>query len=114
MLVDALRTLGNSSDAWDKTGFKAKFIPTSTKPTGWSGAWFDLEQYPKKLQEQDQSTLSRQGRCWESHGCGHRGSNGCCSESTNRLNFGRVKEKVGPCMSSSNHGRELDALLCRL
>ena len=56
----------------------AKFIPTSTKPAGWVGTWYNPETYPQKLQDDKGTTLLQQGRCWGCRGSGHRGSNECC------------------------------------
>ena len=56
----------------------AKFIPTSTKPAGWVGTWYNPEAYPQKLQDSERTTLLQQGRCWGCRGSGHRGSDECC------------------------------------
>ena len=56
----------------------SKFIPTSTKPAGWVGTWYDPEAYPRKLQDSERTTLLQQGRCWGCRGSGHRGSDECC------------------------------------
>ena len=56
----------------------SKFIPTSTKPAGWVGTWYNPEAYPQKLQDSERTTLLQQGRCWGCKGSKHRGSNECC------------------------------------
>ena len=35
----------------------SKFIPTSTKPVGWVGKWYDPEAYLQKLQDDKRTTL---------------------------------------------------------
>ena len=56
----------------------AKFIPTSTKPAGWVGKWYNPEAYPQKLQDDKRATLLQQGRCWGCRRLEHRGSDECC------------------------------------
>ena len=56
----------------------SKFIPTSTKPVGWVGKWYDPEAYPQKIQDDKRTTLLQQGRCWGCRGSRHRGSFECC------------------------------------
>lgn len=71
-----------AAGAKDKSGrtsnVNAKFFPTSTKPAGWRGTWYEPERYPETLQKEDRSTLSREGRCWGCRGSGHRRSDECC------------------------------------
>ena len=64
----------------------ARCMPTSTRPQGWIGAWYNPEQQPRKLQGDDRATLSRQGRCWGCRGSGHRESDECFSLHSRRLN----------------------------
>ncbi|MCJ1462486.1 hypothetical protein MMC07_001088 [Pseudocyphellaria aurata] len=66
----------------------AKFIPTSTKPGGWIGAWYEPERHPKKLKDKDRRLLSREGRCFRCRGSGHRGSDECCPSLGRRFNVG--------------------------
>ena len=64
----------------------AKFIPTATKPAGWVGTWYDSETNPRKLRDDERTTLLQQGRCWGCRGSGHRGSDECCPLTNRRLN----------------------------
>ena len=64
----------------------SKFIPTSTKPAGWVGTWYDSETNPRKLRDDERTTLLQQGRCWGCRGSGHRGSDECCPLTNRRLN----------------------------
>ena len=41
----------------------SKFIPTSTKPAGWVGTWYNPKAYPRKLQNNKRTTLLQQGKC---------------------------------------------------
>ena len=56
----------------------SKFIPTATKPAGWVGTWYDLETNPRKLQDDERTTLLQQEKCWGCRGSSHRGSDECC------------------------------------
>ena len=73
----------------------AKFIPTSTKPAGWVGTWYNPESYPRKLQDVERATFLQQGRCWGCRGSGHRGSDACCPSTNQKLNTtARAVEEV--------------------
>lgn len=37
--------------------------PTAFKPVGWSGTWYNPDLKPKKLENNDRTTLLCQGRC---------------------------------------------------
>ena len=41
----------------------SKFIPTSTKPAGWVGTWYNPKVYPRKLQDSKRTTLLQQRKC---------------------------------------------------
>lgn len=61
--------------------------PIATKLAGWSGAWYDPDPKPKKLENDNRIRLSCQGRCWICRGLGHCESNNCCSEFKKQLNL---------------------------
>ena len=61
-----------------------KPAPTIVKPTGWTGAWYDPDPNPKKLENDDRETLSAQSRCWACRGSGHRGSDSICPQHKKR------------------------------
>ena len=64
----------------------ANFIPTSTKPAGWVGTWYDPKAYPQKLQDNKRTTLLQQGKCWGCRGSSYRRSDECCLLTNRRLN----------------------------
>ena len=68
---------GRSADT-NSFSVNARFMPTSTKPAGWVGTWYNPEQQSRKLQGVDKAMFLRQGRCWVCRGSGHRGSDACC------------------------------------
>ena len=78
------KPVNTSSNA--NTNPNAKFIPTATKPAGWVGTWYDSETNPRKLRDDERTTLLQQGRCWGCRGSGHRGSDECCPLTNRRLN----------------------------
>ena len=64
----------------------SKFIPTATKLAGWVGMWYDSETNPRKLRDDERTTLLQQKRCWGCRGSRHCGSNECCPLTNRRLN----------------------------
>lgn len=75
-----------------------KFIPCTKKPTGWVGVWYEPEQYPKKLEQNEKWELTRQGRCWKCRGSGHKagdekdGKTFCPSRKEKKVNVQKVEE----------------------
>ena len=83
----------NTSSAGAGASANAQFMPTSTRPQGWVGTWYNHEPQPRKLQGDDRATLSRQGRCWGCRGSGHRGNDECCPSHAKRLNAVHTREE---------------------
>ena len=61
----ALKGSGKPVNTSSSINPNAKFIPTSTKPAGWVGTWYNPESYTRKLQDDERATLLQQGRCWD-------------------------------------------------
>jgi retrotransposon gag protein len=52
--------------------------PTSKKPNGWAGPWYDPVANPKRMDDTEKERMIRQGRCWSCRGSGHRSTDDCC------------------------------------
>lgn len=76
-----------------------KLKPCAKKSSNWVGAWYEPEEHPKKLEQDDKWELIRQGRCWACRGSGYRAgdmSNGkqvCLIRRDKKVNVQRF-EKV--------------------
>jgi hypothetical protein len=55
-----------------------RFGPVAKKPDGWVGTWFDPVRNPRKMDVEEKTSMTRQGRCWMCRGSGHRGADACC------------------------------------
>jgi hypothetical protein len=56
----------------------ARFGPVAKKPDGWVGTWYDPVRNPRKMDAEEKTSMTRQGRCWMCRGSGHRGADACC------------------------------------
>ena len=56
----------------------AALTPTSKKPNGWVGPWYDPVANPKSMDDAEKDRMIRQGRCWSCRGSGHRSADDCC------------------------------------
>jgi hypothetical protein len=56
----------------------ARFGPVAKKPDGWVGTWYDPVRSPRKMDAEEKTSMTRQGRCWMCRGSGHRGADACC------------------------------------
>ena len=81
---------GGGSAAGGSSGKNRK--PTAIKPAGWSGTWYNLDLKPKKLKNNNKTTLSHQRCYWACRDSGHRGSDNYCPEFKKRLNLAVVME----------------------
>ena len=81
---------GEGSAAGESSGKDRK--PTVTKLAGWSGTWYNLDPKPKKLKNNNRTTLLRQKHCWACRDSGHHRSDNCCPEFKKRLNLAIVTE----------------------
>ncbi|KAI9043590.1 uncharacterized protein KD926_003360 [Aspergillus affinis] len=59
-------------------GRRSHFPPSSAKPEGWTGEWFEPQRSPPKLTAEDKTALTRAGRCWGFRVSNHRASDACC------------------------------------
>ena len=82
----ALKNTGKPVNISNSVNPNAKFIPTSTKPVGWIGTWYNPESYLRKLQVDERATFLQQGRCWGCRRSGHRRSDACCPSTSQKLN----------------------------
>ena len=86
---------GKSVNTSTSVNPNAKFIPTATEPAGWVETWYNPENYPQTLQDDERATFLQQERCWECKGSGHRGSYACCPLTNQKLNTtARAVEEV--------------------
>lgn len=74
-----------------------KLIPCAKKPTGWVGTWYEPEEHPKKLEDNEKWDLTKQGRCWRCRGSGHKagdevnGKQLCPTRKERKVNVQRVE-----------------------
>ncbi|KAL6228979.1 hypothetical protein BDW75DRAFT_246144 [Aspergillus navahoensis] len=61
-----------------------KLRPTATKPAGWIGHWFNPEDRPTKLTEEERELLRKQGRCLSCRGSGHMVRDSVCLKFSQR------------------------------
>jgi hypothetical protein len=61
-----------------------KLRPTATKPAGWVGHWFNPEDRPTKLTEEERELLRKQGRCLSCRGSGHMVRDSICPKFSQR------------------------------
>jgi hypothetical protein len=54
------------------------FGPVAKKPDGWVGTWYDPVRNPRKMDAEEKTSMTRQGRCWMCRGSGHRSADTCC------------------------------------
>lgn len=77
---------GSAPTFYDEWRKNQKFIPTSSKPAGWSGAWYNPDPRPEAvMDENERDIFDCQGRCWTCRGSGHGNRDECCPE------FGKQK-----------------------
>ena len=73
----------------------AKFISTSTKPTGWIKTWYNLKTYLQKLHNGKYTTFLQQKKCWGCRNSSQYRSNKCYLLTNRKLNTtARTVEEV--------------------
>jgi hypothetical protein len=73
------RAIGTSAPNSDSPRSpNASFGPVAKKPDGWVGTWYDPVRNPRKMDTEEKTSMTRQGRCWMCRGSGHRSADACC------------------------------------